>query len=74
MMRIARRPAYSSTTWRDDFKRIVPEPDVILDCGANVGDVARAVVKALGDPACRGTCRRKNRPGSACEPISGAEI
>ena len=31
---------YSKTTWREDFHAVVPEPDVVLDCGANVGQMA----------------------------------
>ncbi|MCH7596291.1 MAG: FkbM family methyltransferase [Planctomycetes bacterium] len=31
---------YSTSTWSDDFQRLVPEPDVVLDCGANTGQTA----------------------------------
>jgi len=32
---------YSTTTWSGDFPAVVPNPDVILDCGANVGQMAK---------------------------------
>ncbi len=36
---------YSTTTWRDDFQRYMPDPDVILDCGANTGQTAAGLRK-----------------------------
>ncbi len=37
--------AFSSSHWADDLKAVVPKPDVILDCGANVGQMAEAFRK-----------------------------
>ena len=34
---------YSTTTWSDDLKSLVPEPDVVLDCGANIGQTTRSL-------------------------------
>lgn len=34
---------YSSTNWHEDFKKHVPEPDVVLDCGANIGQFAEGL-------------------------------
>lgn len=34
---------YSSTTWSDDLRSLVPEADVVLDCGANVGQMAESL-------------------------------
>lgn len=34
--------AFSARNWREDFAELVPEPDIILDCGANVGQMAEA--------------------------------
>jgi len=31
---------YSASTWSEDCKSLLPMPDVILDCGANVGQMA----------------------------------
>jgi len=42
---LTRTPAtvqFSRTTWSDDCKRLVPAADVVLDCGANVGQMATA--------------------------------
>ncbi len=33
---------FSETTWSQDFKTFVPKAKVILDCGANVGQMARS--------------------------------
>lgn len=33
---------FSGTTWSEDFKTFVPQAKVILDCGANVGQMARS--------------------------------
>lgn len=33
---------FSDSTWSADFKTYVPQPKVILDCGANVGQMARS--------------------------------
>ncbi|MBI1825085.1 MAG: FkbM family methyltransferase [Planctomycetes bacterium] len=38
--------AFSTSTWQMDCKRIVPEARVILDCGANVGQMAEGFRKA----------------------------
>jgi FkbM family methyltransferase len=34
---------YATTDWKDDLRSVVAEPDVILDCGANVGQMAAAL-------------------------------
>jgi len=33
---------FAQTSWSDDCKRLVPSADVVLDCGANVGQMATA--------------------------------
>ena len=33
---------YSSSQWQDDLRSIVPQADVVLDCGANIGQMATA--------------------------------
>jgi|CXWL01.1.fsa_nt_gi FkbM family methyltransferase len=33
---------YATTDWKDDLRSAVPQPDVILDCGGNVGQMAAA--------------------------------
>lgn len=33
---------YATTDWKDDLRKAVPDPNVILDCGANVGQMAGA--------------------------------
>ena len=42
---VAPRPLpvdYATTTWSDDLRSVIPNPDVILDCGGNVGQMATA--------------------------------
>jgi FkbM family methyltransferase len=33
---------FSAGRWQDDFTQVVPEADIILDCGANIGQMATA--------------------------------
>ncbi len=33
---------YATTNWKDDLRSSVPDADIILDCGANVGQMAGA--------------------------------
>jgi len=33
---------YSTTRWQDDFRAVVSDADIVLDCGANVGQMAGA--------------------------------
>ena len=34
---------YSTTTWREDFRTLMPDPDIVLDCGANRGQTAESL-------------------------------
>ena len=36
---------FATTTWSEDVAALLPEADVVLDCGANVGQMARAFRK-----------------------------
>lgn len=33
---------FSTSTWQDDCRRYIPDARIVLDCGANVGQMARA--------------------------------
>ncbi len=38
----ARQVEFSTSTWADDCRKLVPSADVVLDCGANTGQMATA--------------------------------
>jgi FkbM family methyltransferase len=49
---VAPRPLpveYATTTWADDLRSLVPYADVVLDCGANVGQMATGLRRLYPD-------------------------